>query len=100
MMNAVMPSGVEHSTDVTAGLPDTRPLYRLLRRTRLLLRSTWILSGFCWTAGLLLGVAAVAALLDLMLPLSPMLRLSALLLITVPAGVAFLVGVVLPLLRR
>src|SRR5258708_1577644 len=95
MMNAVMPSGVEQ-----ASLPDTRPLYRLLRRTRLLLRSTWILTGFGWTAGLLLGVTAVAAMLDLMMPLSPALRLTALLLIAAPAGVAFLVGVVLPLLRR
>ena len=25
--------------------PDTRPLYRLIRKTRLLLRSTWVLTG-------------------------------------------------------
>ncbi len=88
------------SAEVAPSLPDTRPLYRLLRRTRLLLRSSWLLTGLGWTAGLFLGVTASAALLDLALPLSPILRLTALLLIVIPAGAAFLAGVVLPLLRR
>ena len=80
--------------------PDTRPLYRLLRRTRALLRSSWVLTGFGLTAGLLLSVVVAVALLDLVSPLSPALRLTALLLVVVPTGVAFLLGVVRPLGRR
>jgi hypothetical protein len=81
-------------------LPDTRPLHRLLRRTRLLLRSSWLATGLGWTAGLLLGVATAVCLLDLLIPLPPVMRLAGLLLIIVPAGAAFLLGVLLPMTRR
>src|SRR5262245_59779758 len=89
------------SADLTRSpLPDTRPIYRLLRRPRLLLRSSWVLTGFALTTGLLLGISVLLALLDLLMPLPVGLRLAALLLIIVPAGLAFLLGVVVPLVRR
>jgi hypothetical protein len=94
-----------------SALPDSRPLFRLIRRTRRLLRSTWVATGLGLTAGLLLGALAVLAALDLLVPLEsalgswavtldPGLRLAGLLLIVVPAALAFLQGVVRPLLRR
>src|SRR5205814_3052126 len=89
------------SADVTPGTrPDSRPLYRLIRRTRALLRSSWVLTGLALTAGLLLSAAVVTAVADLFVPLPTALRLTALLLIVVPSGLAFLAGVVLPLCRR
>ncbi|HKB39347.1 MAG TPA: hypothetical protein VKD72_23115, partial [Gemmataceae bacterium] len=89
------------SADVSPGtLPDSRPLYRLIRRTRALLRSSWVLTGLALTAGLLLSAAVVTAVVDLFVPLPTALRLTALLLIVVPSGAAFLAGVVLPLCRR
>ena len=89
------------SADLSAGsLPDTRPLYRLLRRTRALLRSSWALTGFGVTAGLLLSTAIATSLLDLAVTLPSALRLTALLLVVVPAGVALVAGVLLPLCRR
>src|SRR4051794_13512994 len=89
------------SADVTPGTrPDSRPLYRMIRRTRALLRSSWVLTGLALTAGLLLSAAVVTAVADLFVPLPTALRLPALLLIVVPSGLAFLAGVVLPLCRR
>src|SRR5437016_2636440 len=92
-------------------LPDSRPLHRLISRTRRLLRLTWVTTGLSLTIGLLLGVLAIATTTDLLVPLEtlfgtfalrldPLLRLVALVLIVVPAGLAFLQGVVRPLLRR
>src|SRR5207248_182561 len=89
------------STDVIPDTrPDSRPLYRLIRRTRALLRSSWVLTGLALTAGLLLSAAVVTAVADLFVPLPEALRLTALLLIVVPSSLAFLAGVVLPLCRR
>jgi hypothetical protein len=84
--------------------PDTTPIYRLIRRTRHLLRSSWVATGLGLTVGLLLGTLVGVVLLDLAVTLwpeaDPVLRLTALLLIVVPATWAFFVGVVRPLFRR
>src|SRR5438477_4430503 len=89
------------SADVTPGTrPDSRALYRLIRRTRSLLRSSWVLTGLGLTAGLLLGMLVLVTVLDLAVPLWPTLRLVGLLLVLVPSSWAFLVGVVVPLCRR
>ncbi len=95
-------------------LPDARPLHRLIRRTRRLLRSSWVATGAGLTVGLLLGALVSLAALDLVAPVKPLtwtvfghvlpvdslLRLFALLLIVVPASWAFVAGVVRPLCRR
>ena len=49
--------------------PSSRPLYRLIRRTRFLLRLTRIVTGLALTVGLFLGALAVVAAVDLLLPL-------------------------------
>ncbi len=102
-------------TDVTAAtLPDSRPLYRLIGQTRRLLRSSWVATGLGISLGLLFGTLAVLAVLDLFIPLEPItlpifdvvvpldpiLRCFALMLVVVPALLAFLHGVVRPLFRR
>lgn len=50
--------------------PDSRPIYRLIRRTRRLLRLTWIATGLALTLGLFLGASAVVLAADLLLPLA------------------------------
>ncbi len=102
-------------TDATpATLPDSRPLHRLIGQTRRLLRSSWVATGLGISLGLLLGTLAVLAVLDLFVPLEPItlplfdvvvpldtfLRCVALMLVVVPALLAFLHGVVRPLFRR
>jgi hypothetical protein len=100
--------------EVTTALPDSRPLYRLIRRTRHLLRSSWVVTGLGLSVGLGLGILVALTLIDLTIPLRPitwtvggrvvpvasLVRLLALLLVVVPAAWAFLVGVVRPLFRR
>jgi hypothetical protein len=104
---------------VSTAAPDTRPIYRLIRRTRLLLRSTWVLTGLGLLLGLGLGTLAVVTLADAFVPVAPevgltpehsviphvafpgwVLRLAALLLVVVPAAWLLIVGVLRPLLRR
>ena len=91
--------------------PSSRPLYRLIRRTRFLLRLTRILTGLALTIGLFLGALAVVAAVDLLLPLLQIpfsiafpidsgLRLASLLLVVLPPAAALLIGVVFPLFRR
>jgi hypothetical protein len=89
-------------------------LYRLIRRTRHLLRSSWVVTGLGLTIGLGLGILVALVLIDLTVPLRPftwtvggrvvpvasLIRLIALLLVVTPATWAFLVGVVRPLFRR
>jgi hypothetical protein len=101
----------DHTPD---SLPDSRPLFRLIAQTRRLLRSSWVLTGLGLTLGLLLAALATMTLMDLFLhpepitlpffqvvvPLDPVLRLLALVLIVVPAALAFVQGVVRPLCRR
>src|ERR1700730_2523481 len=81
-------------------LPDINPIYRLIYKTRLLLRSSWVATGFGLTLGLLLGVLVAVVLLDLLVPLWPAFRLVALVLVVVPSAWGFFVGVVRPLFRR
>jgi hypothetical protein len=80
-------------------MPDTSPLFRLIRRTRLLLRSTWVLTGLGLAVGLGLGALVATTFTDLAVPLWTWLRLVALLLIVVPAGWALLAWVLWPLCR-
>ncbi|HWG45822.1 MAG TPA: hypothetical protein VN688_23880 [Gemmataceae bacterium] len=101
-------------SETTVGQPDSRPLYRLIRRTRHLLRSSWVATGLGLSIGLGLGSLVVLTLIDLTVPIKPitwtlggqvipvasLIRLLALLLVVVPAGWAFFVGVVQPLFRR
>jgi hypothetical protein len=82
-------------------MPDPTPIHRLIRTTRRLLRSSWVITGICLTMGLLLGTLAAATFVDLIVPLPwPVLRLAALLAIVVPASWALVAGVVRPLCRR
>jgi hypothetical protein len=80
--------------------PDTTPIFRLINRTRRLLRSSWVATGLGIALGLLLGALAATTALDLATPLGVTLRLVALLLVVLPATWALLFGVVLPLFRR
>jgi predicted nucleic acid-binding Zn-ribbon protein len=91
--------------------PSSRPLYRLIRRTRFLLRVTRIVTGLALTVGLFLGALAIVTAVDLLLPqlqipfriaftLDPGLRLACLLLVVLPSAAAMLIGVVFPLFRR
>ena len=80
--------------------PDITPIRRLVRRTVLLLRSSWVATGMGLTLGLGVGTLVALALLDLALPQESGLRLAALVMVVVPASWAFVTGVVRPLLRR
>jgi len=80
--------------------PDIAPIRSLIRRTVLLLRSSWVATGMGLTLGLGLGTLAGAALLDLAMPQESGLRLTALVLVVVPAAWAFVMGVLRPLARR
>ena len=91
--------------------PNAGPLHRLIRRARVLLRTTQVATGLALTAGLLLGAAALVVAVDLLLPLLQLpywlahgcdsgLRLASLCLVVAPPAVAFLVGVLFPLFRR
>jgi hypothetical protein len=98
----------------TRVLPDSRPLYRLIRRTRHLLRSSWVVTGLGLSVGLGLGTLVALTLIDLTVPVKPitwtiagqniavdsLLRLLALVAVVVPTSWAFVVGVVRPLFRR
>jgi hypothetical protein len=87
-------------TDPTTAPLDVTPIRSLIRRTARLLRSSWVATGMGLTLGLGLGTIALLSLLDLAMPLAPLLRLAALVLVIVPAAWAFLAGVVRPLFRR
>lgn len=79
--------------------PDTRPIWHLIRRTRTLLRSSWVLVGLGVTVGLATATLLVVSGLDLLWPLLPALRLTGLLLFVLPTVWFFLMGVVWPLCR-
>ncbi|HVX61921.1 MAG TPA: hypothetical protein VHC19_14995 [Pirellulales bacterium] len=80
--------------------PDASPVFRLIRRVRRLLRSSWMATGLALSLAMYLGVLLAAACLDLLAPLWPTMRLIALLLAVVPSVWAFVTGVVRPLFRR
>lgn len=94
------------SADITPQTPDITPIMQLVRKTRTLLRSSWVLTGLGLTVGLLLGTLVAVTTMDLLIPLDYFRSLGsgprfvALLIVVVPAGWALLVGVILPLLRR
>ena len=102
------------ASQAPVSLPDSTPLHRLIARTRRLLRGSWVATGLGIALGLAVGALAILAVLDLfvplepislplvnvIVPLDPILRCVALFLIVVPAGLAFLQGVVRPLFRR
>ena len=75
-----------------AAVPDTTPIQRLIRTTRRLLRSSWVITGLGLTVGLLLGTLVATTLVDLAVPVWPVLRLIALLLVVLPAGWVLVTG--------
>jgi hypothetical protein len=93
-MNREVQSGAERN------LPETTPIFRLIRRVRQLLRTSWIATGLALSTALYLGVLLALACLDLLTPLWPTMRFAALLLVVVPSVWAFVTGVLRPLFRR
>lgn len=84
-----------------ATLPDISPIHRLIRRTRLLLRSAWGTTGLGMVSGTALAVLVAVALLDMALPLiGPYVRLPGLILFGLLTAYAFIVGLLVPMLRR
>ncbi len=97
--------------DVPLAPPDAGELHRLIRGTRFLLRTTRLATGLALTVGLFLGALALVTAADLLLPLLQLpyalmhgcdvgLRISALCLVIAPTALAFLIGVLFPLVRR
>lgn len=80
--------------------PDTSPIHDLLCRTRRWLRSSWAATGTGVTIGLFVGALVAVTLIDLAIPLWPIFRLTALLVVVVPAALALVAGVFWPLVRR
>jgi hypothetical protein len=84
-----------------AARPDISPITRLIRRTRLLLRSAWGTTGLGLVSGTALAVIVVAALIDMAVPLvGSFVRLSGLILFGLLTAYAAVVGLVVPMLRR
>ncbi len=94
--NGAPKNGVPHTND----LPDIAPVRDLIGRTRRLLRSSWVVTGASVTLGIGVVTLLVLSLTDLVIPFAPWVRLTALLLVVVPAAWMFIHGVVRPLLRR
>ena len=92
-------ANVANTTNETTA-PDPSPLFRLIARTRRVLRSSWVAVGVALTIGLGLGTLAAVTTVDLLAPLMPALRLIGLLLIVVPTVAALVLGVLAPLVRR
>jgi hypothetical protein len=81
--------------------PDIGPILALVRKTRLLLRSTWGTIGVGLTVGLAFAALEVATTADMLVPLvGPWLRLIGLVLFVVPTLVVFVWKGILPLSRR
>lgn len=80
--------------------PDSSSIDRLILRTRMWMRSSWVTTGTGLTIGLLLTTLVAVSLADLALTLWPSMRLVGLLLIVIPSSVALIVGVIRPLFRR
>ena len=94
--NGTPTNGVAKSDDV----PDITPVRDLIVRTRRILRSTWVVTGSSVTLGIGIITLLVLSLTDLLVPFGTWVRLTALLLVLVPAGWMFIHGVLRPLLRR
>jgi hypothetical protein len=81
-------------------VPQTTPIFRLIRRVRQLLRGSWVATGLALSIAIYLGTLLVLALLDLVAPFWPTMRAIALVLVIVPTLWAFFSGVLRPLFRR
>jgi hypothetical protein len=79
---------------------DLSSIASLVRRTRRLLRVSWVLTGAALTAGLAIGTLLVMSLVDYLVPLHTVLRFAACLLVVVPTMSALLIGVAAPTMRR
>ena len=80
---------------------DTSKITRLIQRTRVLLRTTWLATGIGVTVGLLLATLVTVTLTDLLVyTLPPWLRLTGLLCIAIPTLWVCFLGVIRPLCRR
>jgi hypothetical protein len=81
--------------------PDIGPILSLIRKTRLLLKSSWGAIGVAHTLGLAFLALAVATTADLLVPLvGPWLRLTGLILFAAPTVVLLIWKGVLPLSRQ
>ena len=84
-----------------SGELDTSKITRLIQRTRVLLRTTWLATGLGVTLGLLLATLVAVTLTDLLVyTLPPWLRLTGLLCIVIPTLWVCYLGVIRPLCRR
>jgi hypothetical protein len=79
---------------------DTGPIFRLIRRVRQLLRGSWVATGLALSIAIYLGTLLTLALLDLLVPFWPAMRVIALVLVIVPSVWVFFTGVLRPLFRR
>ena len=79
---------------------DLAPIQQLIDRTRRLLRSSWMITGMAVVCAVLLGSLLLAATADLLLALWPSFRWVALAIVVIPAGWAFIMGVLRAGLRR
>ncbi|VTS01730.1 hypothetical protein [Tuwongella immobilis] len=84
----------------TASRPDLRPIHRLIGRVRLLLRTSWGVTGIGLSIGMAITMIVVMTALDMLSPLTETLRAIAFGVILIPTSWVFLVGVVIPLARR
>ncbi|MEX2117980.1 MAG: hypothetical protein WD847_00095 [Pirellulales bacterium] len=80
--------------------PDVSAIFRLIRKVRRALRGSWVAAGLAITVALYLAALLAVALLDLLVPLWPAMRLIGLVVVIVPAAWALLTGVLLPAVRR
>src|SRR5437899_2736518 len=81
--------------------PDIGPILLLVRKTRLLLRSSWATVGAGLTIGLAFTALTAVTVADMAVPLvGPWVRLAGLVMFVVPTLVVFVWKGVLPLSRR
>ena len=80
------------TTDLRPDVSEIGLVHRLIASTRRLLRTTWTATGLAITLGLGLLLLVVVSLADLALAFRESLRLTGLLLVTVPSAWAFLTG--------
>ncbi|MBC8354899.1 MAG: hypothetical protein H8E66_23215 [Planctomycetes bacterium] len=73
---------------------------RLIARTRRLLRSTWTTIGLAITCGVFVSALLFVTVVDLAMPLSTFLRVAGWLAVVSSGAVAFIAGVLVPILRR
>ena len=94
-----------HNPSAGTSATDTSPIRSLVSRTRVLLRSTWVITGLLASFGLGLLLVVVLSLTDFVVSSAApsewtTLRALALVLLVVPTTWAVIVGVLRPLFRR